>query len=120
MPRLNDVTEEQRDRVRQLWAAGELRDEIARTMGWQIDFFNRLRTLLKLPPRPRYGSRQHVPDPPSQAEIRSLCRRIREKWTPEETALRAGYPPLDADPARNSIRAHRIVPISEIATTWDR
>jgi hypothetical protein len=119
MPRLSEITDEQQAQVRELWAEGVLRDEIARRMGWKVDFLLRVRAMLELPVRPRYGSRQHVPDPPSQAEIRSLCRQIQTTWSPEETALRSGYPPLTGD-ARDSIRAHRIISIAECAAGWEQ
>ena len=77
MPRLSEITDEQQAQVRELSAEGMLRDRIARRMGWTVDFFNAVRKRLELPERPRSGSRQHVPDPPSQAEIRASADRYK-------------------------------------------
>ena len=118
MPRVSEITDEQKAQVRELWAGGMIRDVIARRMGWTVSFFIAVRAMLELPARPRYGSRQHVPDPPTPREIRSLCRQIQTTWSPEEFAVRAGYQRLAGD-ARESVRGHRIVPIAEIAAYWE-
>jgi hypothetical protein len=117
MPRVSEITDEQQAQVRELWAEGILRDEIARRMGWTVSFFLAVRERLELPARPRYGSRHHVPDPPTPREIRSRCRQIQATWSPEEFAVRAGYQRLAGD-ARESVRGHRIVPIAEIVAEW--
>lgn len=119
MPKLIELTDEQQAEVRKLWAEGLLRDEIARRVGLTVDEFNAVRKRLELPDRPRVGSRAHVPPPPTQREIRSLCRQIRQGWTPEEYALRAGHPPLESD-EREGMRRIRIIPISAIVDEWDQ
>lgn len=117
-PRLK-LSDEQAATLRTLWPTGLRRDEIARAANLTVDSLLAAKALLGLPNLRRgwRGPRREVnPAPP---EIAAACEEIRRGWTPEETAIRQGYRPLEAVETE-AARKHRIVPIRAIVAAWGR
>lgn len=79
------LSPEQEQQVRQLWAAGASRDEVARAAGVTVDVIRaRLNDqLADLPRRGRGGNRRGPTPDPSPDEIEAATAELRKRWTPD-------------------------------------
>lgn len=110
------LTHEQESTIRDMWAAGAYRDEIARAVGLGVDTINGARRRLGLPPRkrgPRPGSgvSEWVPSP---EEIRAACLRIQAGWSAEEREVRLGLRDPDSREELPRSRGVRVVPADDL------
>lgn len=117
MPKL-ELTDDQAQQLRTLWHSGLRRDELARAVGLTVDSLIAAKRELGLPRLRQGGGRVAEPDP-TPAEIATACAEIRRGWTPEETAVRQGYRPLEAVETE-AARKHRIIPVANIVAAWER
>lgn len=79
------LSPEQEQQVRQLWAAGASRDEVARAAGVSTDMLiARLKDqLADLPRRGRGGNRRGASPDPTPDEILEATAELRKRWTPD-------------------------------------
>ena len=79
------LSPEQEQQVRQLWAAGASRDEVARAAGVSTDMLiARLKDqLADLPRRGRGGNRRGPTPDPTPDEILEATAELRKRWTPD-------------------------------------
>jgi hypothetical protein len=117
VPKL-ELTQEQIETVRALWNTGPRRDQIAAAAGLSVDSLIACKRELGLPDLRRGWRRVSGQEyNPTPAEIVSATAEIRKGWSPEETAVRQGYRPLD-EAGTEAARRYRVVPIRDIVGSW--
>jgi hypothetical protein len=118
MPKLV-ITPEQVEAIRSLWPTGARRDEIAAAVGLSVDSLIAAKRELGLPSLRRGCRGPRREWNPTPVEIAAACAEIQRGWSPEETAVRQGYPPL-GEVATESARKWKIIPLAEVAAAWKR
>jgi hypothetical protein len=118
MPKL-ELTDDQASKLRTIWQSGLRRDELARAVGLTIDSLLAAKRELNLPDLRRgcRGPRREVN--PTPDEISAACLEIQRGWSPEENAVRQGFPPL-GDVETEAARRYKIVPVRGIVRSWER
>ena len=97
MARVLPISREQEVKIAALWSTPASRVEICQQVGCTTDQLISVKNRLNLPSRQGQGRKGRSVDP-TPAEIAILCQGIQATWSPEETAMRAGYCHLDERP----------------------